>query len=70
MLPSVIQMQDFPPNAEQLAEMVRDAMQTPGSPIELTFGNSLKVYSLVSLSAARFHMHMDTEKNGRRCLRR
>ncbi|MBA3992740.1 MAG: hypothetical protein C0469_04375 [Cyanobacteria bacterium DS2.3.42] len=48
MLPSATQMQDFPPNAEQLAEMVRGAMQTPGDPIELTFGNSLKVYSLVA----------------------
>src|SRR5688572_16719841 len=48
MLPSAIQMQDFPPNAEQLAEMVRDAMRTPGAPVELSFGNSLKAYSLVA----------------------
>ncbi len=41
-------MQDFPPNAEQLAEMVREAMRMAGSPIELSFGNSLKAYSLVA----------------------
>ena len=42
------QMQNFPPNAEQLADMVREAMRIPGTAIELCFGTSTKVYSLVA----------------------
>jgi hypothetical protein len=41
-------MQNFPPNAEQLADMVRDAMRAPGTASEICFGNSTKAYSLVS----------------------
>ena len=46
--PQQIQMQNFPPNAEQLADMVREAMRVPGSAVELCFGTSLKAYSLVA----------------------
>jgi len=41
-------MQNFPPNAEQLAEMIRDAISSPGTPVELRFGNSQKAYSLLA----------------------
>ncbi|MBA3858488.1 MAG: hypothetical protein C0507_16395 [Cyanobacteria bacterium PR.3.49] len=46
--PQPNQMQTFPPNAEQLAEMVRDAIREPGTAVELRFGNSQKAYSLVA----------------------
>lgn len=42
------QMQNFPPNAEQLADMVREAMRVPGSAVELCFGTSTKAYSLIA----------------------
>ncbi len=41
-------MQSFPPNAEQLAQMVGAAIREPGSAVELLFGNSLKAYSLIA----------------------
>ena len=42
------QMQNFPPNAEQLADMVREAMRVPGTAVEILFGTYTRAYSLVA----------------------